>query len=694
MPLRIQDIQAQHLGPLESVSIRPGLFTCVYGRNEKGKTFLVEFLVRSLFRNAKDWRLRSAKGAGRVTVSGLGTAPVAFSPGSGKKLEDFWVEQSLELPPDFSRLLVVKGAELELLREEWDVNRKVLKSFLSAADVLDKIQNRISKTLQSARIENGIPVGKKIGEFEERIRLEKQLQDIDTLFAQLDKGYSGGRRALLTETRARLERDIADQELAKRHEAFKIDASIRLFEKKRDAIDDEALKSLRQQLHHWAKKSEDIRRKRTEQETAEMHSLHFEWLRSARDQYHDLINRKAVRARPILLVIGLALSAASAVCIVLRLTAPALLTLIAGTALVFWHMRLLHAAADHALGDEELNGLKSEFRVRLHQELAGLAHLDECIRKQETDFNESRVLKKQLADDARELADLEAEIRSGFSRLDLDGADAKTWNASVRQMEDRCKILSEEINDRRIAFARLGIAPEDTVAEPTGAEYDERLLADLRRRSAEVQRDLEEGVRKLDQLKQMICAKTEDGIATEWPSLIQNLRNMREQVVSNYRDQTAQILGKIALNGVLESMRKSEDAKIEEGVNSPEVLSALEGLTRRYRGFRLEGDTLYVLDAVHEFPVSDLSTGAQEQTLLSLRIGFAARLLRQDELFLILDDAFQYSDWERRRHMVDTMVRLAKSGWQILYFTMDDHLLELFDDRGGEFGKDYVRVVL
>jgi len=50
-------------------------------------------------------------------------------------------------------------------------------------------------------------------------------------------------------------------------------------------------------------------------------------------------------------------------------------------------------------------------------------------------------------------------------------------------------------------------------------------------------------------------------------------------------------------------------------------------------------------------------------------------------MFLILDDAFQHSDWQRREWLVDEMAELANLGWQIIYFSMDDHIKGLFEKR-------------
>ena len=73
-----------------------------------------------------------------------------------------------------------------------------------------------------------------------------------------------------------------------------------------------------------------------------------------------------------------------------------------------------------------------------------------------------------------------------------------------------------------------------------------------------------------------------------------------------------------------------------------------------------------------------------EQVLLALRMGFAAKHLGQNRMFLIMDDAFQHADWQRREYLVEQAVELENSGWQILYLTMDDHIRDLFKKIFGE----------
>jgi hypothetical protein len=694
MSVRISEINVQNCGPIEKKTFKPGLFNLIYGRNEKGKTFLVEFIVRSLFRNAKDWNLRSPRGSGRIAVDGLEGKTEFFSPSTPKKLEDYWDRSGSGLPPDFSKLLVVKGAEMEFVRAEGGVDRSVLKSFLSGADFLDRIQGRISKTIQSTRIENRVLKGPNQGEIKEKNQLEEQLKGIGVLFDQIDKGYSGGRRALLAERKARAEEELGRLERAKRYLAFQTEESIRSLEKELKRIDEEAVKSLRQKLHLFRQKSVEMKRKLDQQFAAEKKSAHFEWLHVARDEYRELVRQTAVRAVSLFLISSLLAAAGSVVCIVLGRTVPALLTLGAAMVLSLLYIRQLHAAAEQALNAEELNGLKKEFQIRMKQPLSGLPHIEELIQKLEADFSESRLLKKQLAEDERDADVLMRDIGDGFSDLNIDAKDPASWDSSIRRLEENIRAISDEIKDRSIRLAGLKVDPSEYVSESVETEYDEGRFQELRKLMADIEKELDENARRLDSLKQLICQQTGDEITVLWKTLIQNLKNKREQVLSMYRDLHAEILGKVALMQVLQSVRKSEDAKIEEGLNSSEIVGALEKITRRYKRLRMEGDLLMIADPFHEYSVSDLSTGAQEQTLLALRIGFAAKLLKHDRLFLILDDAFQYSDWERRRYMTDTATELAKSGWQVFYFTMDDHIRDLFDEKGAAFGSDYVRMEL
>ena len=87
MDVRIKEINIQDSGPLADLQMELGLFNLIYGHNEQGKTFLVEFLIRSLFKNHQHWSLRSVKSRGKVVLSGLASDSLSLTPSSKNKME-------------------------------------------------------------------------------------------------------------------------------------------------------------------------------------------------------------------------------------------------------------------------------------------------------------------------------------------------------------------------------------------------------------------------------------------------------------------------------------------------------------------------------------------------------------------------------------------------------------------------------
>ena len=118
-------------------------------------------------------------------------------------------------------------------------------------------------------------------------------------------------------------------------------------------------------------------------------------------------------------------------------------------------------------------------------------------------------------------------------------------------------------------------------------------------------------------------------------------------------------------------------------------------ITGRYNRIDLEDDDLILSDrADNSFSLADMSTGAREQVFLALRLGFASIGMEGGTAFLILDDAFQHSDWHRRKNLIIQTLSLVKNGWQVFYFTMDHHIRKLFHNAGREVGDKFKSIEL
>lgn len=690
MPIRIKKINVRELGPISQFSQQLADVNLIYGRNERGKTYLVEFMIRSLFKSPKLWSLRQQSGKGKVVVEGIiDNGLTDFSPASDKKLEDFWEESNTGLPADFSKLLVVKGAEVELAGVKGGIDKAILKRFLSSREILDKIENNISKTIQESQLENNTLTGPKRGEIQSRNELYEKVKRIDELFQQLDTSYSGGVRKQLQEQKQKLEEQIQQQVTAKQNFAFTLHKEMEALLAEKNKIDIDKIQDAKGKLSLYRQKLVDYREKEKNLQEAEIRSKNYEWLKSAQAVYENILQRSVPAPKPIFLILAILFLISAAVMAFLNLPLFAVAALAAVLGFGWLHLRKVQEQADQTAQNVELDRLKTEFYQHFHTSLTGLPLLLEFRENMEEDYNSARLLKKQLADDLRDLYTLKLEISDLINSVTGEKSDPKLWGEILRKVENEVEKLQQSIREKELFLAKLDVDPSDYKSEKSPVEYSLLKLESLENTLSEVELKIEQETTKLSSLKQVVCEHTNDDISAGWETIMDHLREKGEKSREAYRQKTAEILGKQAVYHVISQLREEEDSKIIKGLNAKEVQETVCQITDHYTSLGLDGDRLVVGDAYHNFFLDEISTGAQEQVLLALRIGFSKMLLGREHLFLILDDAFQYSDWQRRKLLVDKVADLAREGWQIIYFTMDDNIRELFDQKGQMFGDSY-----
>ncbi len=220
MRIKIESLSANGLGPIASIKWQFKDVNLIYGRNEQGKTFLVEYLLRSLFRYAPE--TRSLTDSGQVNITGLSSQILRFEPKSRKKLEDYLFQADLEKPVDLSRLCVVKGGELSFLSGgEQSISKNVLKDYLSDQRILDSILKDIKPTVQESTWENGQIIGKKhTGQIRDLSNEISGLKQIDDLLEEIDQAFSLGEIKKQKSELQELDNLISEQIIARRVYAF------------------------------------------------------------------------------------------------------------------------------------------------------------------------------------------------------------------------------------------------------------------------------------------------------------------------------------------------------------------------------------------------------------------------------------------------------------------------------------------
>jgi len=687
----IEQIAVENLGPIGDMTFKMGAFNLVFGRNEAGKTYLVEFLLRALFRNAGEWGLRSNIGQGKVWVKGLAPGAVEFTPSGRRKLEDFWSEGESGLPTNMGRLLVVKGGELDLDRHSaGGVDRAVLKSVLSNENLIDRILEPMQETVKKARVVDREIDGHDKGELQDRSKARGDLQRLDRLLDQVDTGVSLSRIRSLELTLKNLDNVLKGQLEARRHQAYLLNQALKNANKALEALPQDELDRLSQLLRdlrrldgEQAQSEQDLAKRRSE-------SQHFDWVEQAVGLWQPRAETQDARMPSLILVVaGLSIAVAAALALFDQ-SVPAAIAAVAGLAVGavgVWRLRRITAKSAAQTDRSELvKGFEKRFGEQL-TDLAQLKAVESDLRKAATIGEE---IERQQSRLRAERTTLAVDIKRGLASITGKELESPEWEAALGELAARRRALASEAHDLDLQLEGLGVDPSDYSKRPAAAGFSKSEAASLERQKDKILVEIASANAELQGLKQALCNETGDTIDRPWEEILGNLWKQREEQAAEYRQTTARILAQIGVTEVLARIAAEEDERIRMGLQDRAVKRVLQQTTLRYQSIDLQSEGLVVRSKTADYDLAELSTGAREQVLLALRMGFASRLAGGQPLFILLDDAFQHSDWQRRERLVEQVLNMVQAGWQVTYFTMDNHLRDLFDASARQtLGEEY-----
>jgi DNA repair exonuclease SbcCD ATPase subunit len=644
----------------------------------------VEAMISLLFRTGRrstiNWALREWEFAGSITVSGLEKKPIKFVKGI-KKIDDYWA-QEIGLPQDFSRLLVVKEGETALTDAREGADRDILKNYLSGEGLLDKLEARISATLREANIHNGRIVGSRRGEIKDREQLSEDLQGLDRLLEKAELAYTSGTIYDLRQKKESLEAELKRLEDAKCYRAKCLHEQIETLSKKKQELPiQEELAKIDSQISVYEEKKSQANTKSATLKKLQSLTENFEWAEQALQVYQDITGGKGVIRSKSLWMILTWISLAGAILTgFLRFPIPAALCAVVALGLSLYYFLIMRRALASTGASEELERLRAEFKNRFRAELTDQA----LLRTKTEELKESFIRAKATEEELRvtlspELRHLEHDITLDLKRFTGRELPVQEGRETVKGLRKEVNELDNELNTLAKELASLGVPEEEFLAEDSGIAWNTGRYKELQEQFNETSLALKNEEENLGQLKVRIAQETRSD-SSDWEELIAALRSLSEQETENYKRLTAEILAKVKLYGVIGELRQEENARIASGLESKELTNSLHAITGRYRGMRYDGEEglILITNEDEEYLLHEVSTGAREQALLAIRLGFSSMIMKGNCAFLILDDAFQHSDWPRRSNLVNRILSIAESGWQVFYFTMDDHIRTLF----------------
>jgi hypothetical protein len=615
---------------------------------------------------------------------------------TGKKIDDYW-EGQIGLPTDFSRLLVIKGGETQLLTHEQDgVGRDILKSYLSGEGLLDEIESKISTTIQKSSVTDGQLIGSNMGEIKKRSDLVQELVELRQLIKEAEEVYASSEVNDLIEKKKVVESQLANFTKAKRYHAACLNDDINFYkDQKHKMPSEEQLSQIESNISIYEDREKEVEIKLEEYERLERTSENFRWAEKALNIYREITSGQATTgpkltyiALALLFVIGAAVSGFLDNNIALAICG------IGAIGLSVLYVLAVRQAFAKAGGIQELDRLKKEYADRSGSELTDRALLEAYLDQMREDHYQAINLKKDLNETLTpNLKTLESTIKRTLLQFHDSEPQQLEWRNIVNELRNKLRKLETNLNLKELELTSLEVKDTDFLHEDPSIDWNpdnyEQCLNELNG----ITEDLNQEYQKLEKVRIRIAQETRID-STDWEELITALREKREEATEEYKHITAEILAKIQVSSVIKEYREEENTRIATGLDNENLTKPLHALTGHYNGVRYEAGTGLLLstDDDEEYRLSQISTGAKEQVFLALRIGFSSLMMQGETAFLILDDAFQHSDWPRRTNMIDEVLQLVNHGWQVFYFAMDDHIRDSFVKIGTKLG-DRVRTV-
>jgi len=639
MAIRIDRIKVNRGGPLDSdFELEPGDLNLIYGHNETGKTYIVESAISLLFRTDRrgpvNWNLREWDLGGKIVVSGLDDNPVFFTKTSNR-LEDYWRGINKGLPQDFSRLLVVRAGETTLSGETNGVDRSILKDYLSGEGMLDTIRGRISQTIRRASVEHKSIQGDKRGEIKNHLEARNKLEQLDNLIEDVNRGYATGAIHSLRKHKDQIEAELLELKKAKRHYAAILHRDLQTIRSRSSVLPgEEKCAEIETQIGVYNEK------------------------KANRDSLEgDLKQLKAVSND------------------------------------YLWIEQALH---ESVAGDSgELEKLKSEFQNRFGKTLTDKAAIQNQLEALKKDHFRAEQLHENLVKLNQDMISVEGTIFGALQEYTNQRFTPDNWQKEVANLRGRRVSIENQIRDLENKIASLDVPLDQYLDDDPGITWDSNRCSFLEKEMEDIQDKIDVEIRELDSLKSRVAQETNGNSTENWEDLLTALHEKKESAVREYREITAEVLGKIQVHTALQEFREQETERIKNGLTQQPLTEPLLSITGRYNRIDLDDDDLILSDQNdNSFSLANMSTGVREQVFLALRLGFASIGMKGETAFLILDDAFQHSDWLRRNNLIDQTLSLVKTGWQVFYFTMDDHIRDLFLKAGEKMGDGFTSLEL
>ena len=478
--MRIKSAQVHRQGPLkQSFALDAKGFNLIFGPNETGKTYLLEAFSSWLFGKGKhspfkevgrDW---DPAPSGSIELAGFDPddpdAVEIFGPESKSNLSSRFSE-GYGLPPDFSKLLVVRAGETLV-----DSLESLVKRSFSGSGMLEDVlaDNNISRTLRASVVSNGSIEGRKAGEIRERRRLADSLTNLRALREEYIRDTGLQLDGLQRELDG-LQKEGEGLAKAKRFRAYRLSCEMDDL-KKRAASSPQDLDELQDDLRSLVEKEEAGKAKQAQSVELDKELEHREWAGNAHSRYRELKAATQVpvvperKFNPVFLILSIVcLLGAGGLAFLSNPWAAGGAGLAGIVFLSLW--RLLSRKPDpipEKIENPELGSIRSEFQKKFGEQLSGEPAFLAKMNQLNIKLGQRNQVSEDLAGLRIAITGLQARMDERMQQLSPEGSK-EDWPSQVAEMVRLKEKLALSITEKQNEIHRFGVPEEEILTEDPG----------------------------------------------------------------------------------------------------------------------------------------------------------------------------------------------------------------------------------
>ena len=630
--MRIEEFSIRRYGPLlDTGRISLSNLNLFFGKNEYGKTLIIDALVKILFgRNRRIFQ--------RIDrVDGDPDGYIIIENDEGKKIklpEKGDLTKIVDLSPSECRnLFIIRNSDLSIVREFY-TNITDRLTGLKTKEI-SSIKQKLQETGKLTRADSSGSLSGKSewGNMKTRVKKARELiEDIKRIerkakeenFDQVEEEVSK-----ITDKISEIEQKLGNLEDARKREQYeKGDSTLR---KLKRAL--ENLKGL---------KIEEIKRLKSKLDNYEENREKLFSL----DPKSKFFTRAAITSAVLLLV--------SIFGVIIRplpfLYYLTVLFIFSTAILSVFKFSFVIKEIQLATSFKEIKSSASQLGVSgesIKDILSNIQKVDENLRsKADAEIRLDSYFSKRSENLEENLLQWEHEI-DALKTYEGKAKDVKYDEEKVSQLESERKILFDKKEEMQKKMKGFG-------------------------------EKLKEVERKVNEILQLEGDYLHCGTSVDLNAIRDKLKDFIDKIENN-KDDVLEVMK------IFEEIEKEEEKKISHLFGKDSLVSKYfceitGGIYQEVEFISDEKKIQVKFKNGDILDVEKLSGGAYDQLYLSIRLALGERLLKGNKGFFIMDDPFIKADKERLQKQIDIIRSISESGWQIMYFTAKDEVRDVLKE--------------